>query len=46
MSLPLLIVVTIIYAGVAFDQFCKGSVGTGWMFTGYTIANLGLMKLV
>lgn len=46
MSLPLLIIVTLIYLGVTIDQAARGNMGTALMFAGYTIANLGVMKIV
>ncbi len=46
MSLPLLILVTIIYAGVTIDNALKGNMGIAIMFAGYTVANIGVMKLV
>jgi hypothetical protein len=46
MSTPLIIVSTLIYFGVAVDQLMKGSMGTGIMFVGYTIGNLGILMMV
>jgi hypothetical protein len=33
----------LVYAVVAVDQFMKGGVGQGIMFTGYAIGNIGLV---
>lgn len=46
MSTPLIVVSTLIYLGVAIDQLMKGSVGTGVLFVGYTIANIGILMVV
>lgn len=47
MSTPLVIIVTLIYAGVAFDQmFMKSNINVAVMFTGYAIANLGILGVV
>lgn len=43
MSLPLLGLVTAIYAGVAIDQVRQGQLGMGLVFAGYKVANVGLM---
>jgi hypothetical protein len=46
MSTPLIIISTLIYLGVAIDQFMKGSTGPAIMFVGYTIGNLGILLTV
>lgn len=46
MSTPLIIISTLIYLGVAIDQLYKGSMGTGIMFVGYTIGNIGILMTV
>jgi len=46
MSTPLVIIVTLIYLGVALDQFIKGSYSVGTMFSGYALANLGILGVV
>lgn len=35
-----------VYLTVAIDQFMKGGVGTGIMFLGYAIGNVGLVLQV
>ena len=46
MSTPLILLSTLIYLGVAIDQFFKGSVGPAIMFLGYTIGNVGILLTV
>ena len=46
MSSWLVVVTGIIYFVVAIDQFRKGSVGTGIMFLGYSIGNVGILLTV
>jgi hypothetical protein len=46
MSTPLIILSTLIYLGVALDQFMKGAVGPAVMFLGYTIGNCGILLTV
>jgi len=46
MSTPLILISTLIYLGVAIDQFSKGSVGPAVMFLGYTIGNVGILFTV
>jgi hypothetical protein len=46
MSTPLIIISTLIYLGVAVDQFMKGAMGPGIMFVGYTVGNLGILLTV
>lgn len=43
MSIPLLIIVAIIYAGVALDQYRVGAPGMSVMWIGYVIGNLGMI---
>ena len=46
MSTPLIVIVTLIYAGVAIDQAVHGSWGGAVMFFGYAVANLGVLALL
>jgi hypothetical protein len=46
MSTPLIIISTLIYLGVAVDQYMKGAVGPAVMFLGYTIGNYGILLTV
>jgi hypothetical protein len=46
MSTPLILISTLIYLGVAIDQFFKGSMGPAVMFLGYTIGNVGILFTV
>jgi hypothetical protein len=46
MSTPLIIISTLIYLGVALDQFMKGQTGPAVMFLGYTIGNCGILLSV
>lgn len=46
MSLWLVWVTTGAYAYTSGEQFYNGNTGTGLMFLGYTIANLGIMKVL
>jgi len=46
MSTPLIILSTMIYLGVAIDQYVKGNVGPAIMFLGYTIGNCGILLTV
>lgn len=43
MSILLLSLVTIAYAGIAISEAVKGSYAMALVFAGYTAANLGLM---
>jgi hypothetical protein len=43
MSTWLIAAMGAVYFVVALDQFFKGSVGTGIMFVGYAIGNVGLV---
>jgi hypothetical protein len=46
MSTPLIIISTLIYLGVAVDQFMKGAIGPGIMFLGYTVGKCGILLTV
>ena len=46
MSTPLIIISTLIYLGVALDQFIKGNIGPAVMFLGYTVGNCGILLSV
>jgi hypothetical protein len=46
MSTWLVAVMGCVYAIVAIDQFIKGGTGTGIMFLGYAIGNIGLILQV
>lgn len=46
MSAPLIILVTLIYAGVAIDQAMQGSWGGAVMFAGYALANCGVLAVL
>jgi hypothetical protein len=43
MSFELVIVSTVIYAYVSFEQFWLGNWPIGLMYFGYTIGNVGIM---
>lgn len=43
MSTWLIAAMGFVYFIVAIDQFMKGGVGTGIMFVGYAIGNVGLI---
>ena len=43
MSELLLLIVTLIYAGISISEFINGHGAMSIVFVGYTIANLGLM---
>jgi hypothetical protein len=43
MSLPLMLIVTVIYVAVAIDEFLVGKPHMGIVFLGYAFANCGLM---
>jgi hypothetical protein len=43
MSTWLIAAMGLVYFIVAIDQFMKGGVGTGIMFIGYAIGNVGLI---
>lgn len=43
MSSWLIGVIGVVYFVVAIDQFIKGGVGTGIMFLGYALGNVGLV---
>ena len=46
MSTPLIIISTLIYLGVAIDQYFKSNAGPAIMFLGYTIGNCGILLTV
>ena len=46
MSTWLVAAMGMVYAVVALDQFIKGGMGTGIMFLGYAIGNIGLVLQV
>lgn len=43
MSTWLIAAMGLVYFIVAIDQFMKGGIGTGIMFVGYAIGNVGLI---
>ena len=43
MSGKLIFVVTVLYLGVAIDQANKGNLWMALVWTGYAIANIGMM---
>ena len=43
MSAGLVTCVTLAYLGVAFDQVCKGRLDLALVWTGYAIANIGMI---
>jgi hypothetical protein len=45
MSSWLIAVIGLVYFAVAIDQFIKGGVGTGIMFLGYALGNVGLVMV-
>ena len=46
MSVWLIVLTGLIYAGVSVDQFLKGNSGMGIVYAGYALANVGMIKLV
>ena len=46
MSGWLIILVTVIYAGIAVDQLFKGNIPMGVVYAGYAFANIGLYLAV
>jgi len=45
MSTWLIAAMGVVYFIVALDQFWKGGVGTGIMFIGYALGNVGLVMV-
>jgi hypothetical protein len=45
MSAWLIAVIGLVYFFVAIEQFMKGGTGTGIMFLGYAIGNVGLVMV-
>jgi sorbitol-specific phosphotransferase system component IIC len=45
MSTWLISIIGVVYFVVACDQFVKGGVGTGIMFLGYALGNVGLVMV-
>lgn len=45
MSVWLIAAMGVVYFVVAMDQFFKGSLGTGIMFLGYAMGNVGLVMV-
>jgi hypothetical protein len=45
MSTWLIGIIGLVYFVVAVDQFIKGGVGTGIMFLGYALGNVGLVMV-
>ena len=45
MSTWLIAAMGVVYFVVALDQFYKGGIGTGIMFLGYTMGNVGLVMV-
>ena len=45
MSTWLIAALGVVYFVVALDQFWKGGVGTGIMFLGYAMGNVGLVMI-
>jgi hypothetical protein len=45
MSTWLIAIIGVVYFLVAMDQFFKGGVGTGIMFLGYALGNVGLVMV-
>lgn len=43
MSFGLLVIVTLIYAGIAIDSLIHGHGGQSIIFAGYSVANIGLL---
>lgn len=43
MSIPLILIVTAIYAGVSFSELRAGRHGMALMFAAYAMANVGLI---
>ena len=46
MSTWLVALMGMVYFYIAMEQFFKGSIGTGIMFMGYAIGNIGLILQV
>lgn len=46
MSTPLVVLVTVAYLVTAVEQFIHKNYPVGLMFTGYTLANLGVMSIL
>ena len=46
MSGGLLGIVTLMYMGVAADQFAKGNPWMGLVWAGYALANIGMLGVV
>ena len=46
MSGWLIILVTVIYAGIAVEQLFKGNIPMGVVYSGYAFANIGLYLAV
>lgn len=46
MSTWLIAVIGFVYLYIGLEQIYKGSIGTGIMFIGYAIANVGLILAV
>jgi TM2 domain-containing membrane protein YozV len=45
MSAWLIAAIGLVYFIVAIDQFMKGGIGTGIMFIGYALGNVGLVMV-
>jgi len=45
MSTWLIAAMGLVYLVVAIDQFIKGGIGTGIMFLGYSMGNVGLVMV-
>jgi hypothetical protein len=45
MSTWLIAAMGVVYFVVALDQFWKGGIGTGIMFIGYALGNVGLVMV-
>ena len=45
MSTWLIAAIGVVYFIVAIDQFMKGGIGTGIMFLGYSMGNVGLVMV-
>ena len=43
MSIPLVVVVTLIYGWVGLSELMSGRTGLGLMFVGYAFANCGIL---
>ena len=46
MSTWLVVLVTLAYVGTAIEQALKGNMNTAIMFSGYAIANLGVINVL